>query len=260
MEFIDIHGHYAWGIDDGIQDQLSSIQALQIARDNHITTIAATPHVVPGMHTSIDIERFKKRIHEFKKIAFNNDICVVEGCELFLNHDYLSAIQQGIIIPYENTNYVLVEFDVRHELGEEYEVEDRLYEISRYGYRIVIAHVERYFKDDIDLERIKDLIDSGYVIQINATSLLGYHGKTIQKNAYALLNKGLVHIIASDTHRSEGRRIPCLQMVYDVLAKKYDDQTLKTLMFDNPRHVLNNEDVEEIQEKTSFFKKLWKGR
>ncbi|MFQ9072688.1 MAG: CpsB/CapC family capsule biosynthesis tyrosine phosphatase [Faecalibacillus faecis] len=32
----------------------------------------------------------------------------------------------------------------------------------------VIAHVERYFKDSLDIERIQDFIDNGYLIQVNA--------------------------------------------------------------------------------------------
>ena len=86
------------------------------------------------------------------------------------NHDYLEALEQNIFIPIENTHYLLVEFDVRKELGNENEVEDRLYEIQYKGYTPVIAHVERYFKDSLDIERIQDFIDNGYLIQVNATS------------------------------------------------------------------------------------------
>ena len=40
---------------------------------------------------------------------------------------------------------------------------------------------------------------------------LGIHGKTVKKNAYDLIDEGLAHVIASDTHRCEGHRIPRLQ-------------------------------------------------
>ena len=164
------------------------------------------------------------------------------------------------MIPIENTSYLLVEFDVRKELGKEYEVEDYLYEIEIKGYKPIIAHAERYFPHGIDLQRIEQWIDNGYVIQVNASSLLGVHGKTVKNNAYQLLNNGLLHIIATDTHRSQGHRIPCLLKVYQLLSKKYDYQTLKALMFDNPLHVLQNETVEAIEMNQSFFKKLFKRR
>ena len=101
--------------------------------------------------------------------------------KLFLNHDYIQAIDHQLLIPIENTSYLLVEFDVRKELGKEYEVEDYLYEIEIKGYKPIIAHAERYFPHGIDLQRIEQWIDNGYVIQVNASSLLGVHGKTVKK-------------------------------------------------------------------------------
>ena len=150
--------------------------------------------------------------------------------------------------------------NLRKELGNENEVEDRLYEIQYKGYTPVIAHVERYFKDSLDIERIQDFIDNGYLIQVNATSFLGYHGKHAQKFAYQLLNQGLLHVIATDTHRCDGHRSPCLQEVFDLLVKKYRYEDIHTLMYENPLHIINNEEVDPIEGKTSFFKKIFKRR
>lgn len=260
MQFIDIHGHYAWNIDDGIPNQEDAFKALQLVKSNNISTIVATPHIIPGSHSLQDIQQIKQRIDDLKKLASELGLGVYEGCELFLNHDYLSALNENIFIPIQNTSYLLVEFDVRKELGHENEVEDFLYEIELKGYTPIIAHVERYFKNDIDIDRIQSFIDNGYIIQVNATSILGIHGKTVKNNAYRLINQGLVHIIASDTHRCSGHRIPCLQEVYDILSKHYDYQVLKTLMYDNPLHILNNENVDSIHIKKSFIKNLFQRR
>ncbi len=260
MNFIDIHGHYAWDVDDGIPTKEDALKALEIARENNITSIVATPHVVPGSHTIQDIKDIKERIGELKQLALKQNIQVYEGCELFLNHDCIQALKDDLFIPIENTHYLLVEFDVRKELGSHHEVEDFLYEIEVKGFVPIIAHVERYFKEEVDIERVQEFVDNGYIIQVNSSSLLGVHGKTVKNNAYCLINEGLAHIIASDTHRCEGHRIPCLQSTFDALSKKYDYQTLKTLMYDNPQHILQDEEVDEIKIKSSFFKKLLKRR
>ena len=97
MQFIDIHGHYAWGIDDGIPTQDEAIKALQMAKENNICTIVATPHVVPGTHNETDIQHFKERIAKLKALAQNENIEVYEGCELFLNHDYINSINQQTV-------------------------------------------------------------------------------------------------------------------------------------------------------------------
>lgn len=260
MDFIDIHGHYAWGVDDGIPSIEEAAKALKKAKKNHISAIVATPHVVPGTHTSDDLKAILQRIHELELMASHLNIQIYHGCELFLNHDCIHAIHQGLFIPIGNTNYLLAEFDVRKELSSEDEVEDYLYEIAFKGYTPIIAHVERYFRNDIDLERIKEFVNNGYIIQINASSLLGVHGKTVKKNAYKLIDEGLAHIIATDTHRANGHRTPCMQNVYDQLSKDYSEDILKTLMYDNPFHIIHNEPVETIKVKRSFFKRILRRR
>lgn len=47
MSFIDIHGHYAWNIDDGMPSYDDARKALELARENRISAIVATPHVTP---------------------------------------------------------------------------------------------------------------------------------------------------------------------------------------------------------------------
>lgn len=260
MQFIDIHGHYAWDIDDGIPSLEDAKIVLELARQNNIITIVATPHIIPEINNISDIKNIKYRIQELKVLAKKFKIDILEGSELFLNHDCIKAIHKQLFIPIEKTNYLLVEFDVRKELGYEEEVEDYLYEIEMVGYTPIIAHIERYFKKEVNIARIQNMINNGYIIQINSSSLLGVHGKTIKKNAYELIDRGLVHIIASDTHSCDGKRIPNLQYLFNILLKKYNYQTLKTLMFDNPQSILKNESVQKINAKQSFLKKLLKVR
>lgn len=258
--FIDTHGHYAWNIDDGIPSREEALRALKLAKQQGIRIIVATPHIVPGSHSANDILKIKQRIRELGILAKPLKMYIFEGCELFLNHECIDAIHNDLFIPFQSTQYLLAEFDVRKELGEYAEVENYLYEIEIRGYTPIIAHVERYFKEKIDLDRIREFVNSGYVIQMNTSSLLGIHGKTVQKNAYTLLDEGLVHLIASDTHRANGRRIPNLMDTYHLLQKRYDEKTLELLLYENPLHILKNEPVQNIKPKHSLIKKLWKRR
>ena len=116
MSFIDIHGHYAWNIDDGIPSYEDARKALELARENRISAIVATPYVTPGVHTKDDIHDFIQRIDDLRMLATEYNIDILDGCELFLNHDYQKALDQNLFIPIENTQYVLVEFDVRGHL------------------------------------------------------------------------------------------------------------------------------------------------
>ena len=95
-----------------------------------------------SVHTKDDIHDFIQRIDDLRILATEYNIDILDGCELFLNHDYQKALDQNLFIPIENTQYVLVEFDVRKEIGNEQEVEERLYDVQFKGYTPIIAHVE----------------------------------------------------------------------------------------------------------------------
>ena len=236
MAFIDIHSHYAWNVDDGIETREDAQAALKKAQIQNITKIVATPHLTPGTTTAKEFEQIKERIEELKKLAKEYQIEIYPGCEVMLNGDYLELLDNHQYLTINNGPYLLVEFNVTQKLPEDYD--DRLYE---YGIKqkIVIAHVERYFHHSIDLNLIQEWIDRGYIIQVNSTSLLGIHGSMIQENAYQLLDNGMVHVIANDVHRPNGKRSVNLQETYEVLAKKYQAEDLTRLMYDNPLAIIN---------------------
>ena len=70
MAFIDIHGHYAWDIDDGMPSLEDAKKALEKAKNNRISTIVATPHVVSGKHTLKDLEIIKEGTVEFLSFSY----------------------------------------------------------------------------------------------------------------------------------------------------------------------------------------------
>ncbi|MBM6930849.1 capsular biosynthesis protein [[Clostridium] spiroforme] len=252
MEFIDLHNHLTWDVDDGIPTKEDTITVLNQARREGIKTIVATPHFVPGNQTKEDIEQINHRINELVELAQTYNVTILKGCELFMNHNFLDMVDAGMINSIQNTNYILVEFDVRKQLGTKLHVEDYLYELAIRDYRVIIAHVERYFPQKLDLERLKELHQEGYIFQINKSSLLGLHGKTIQKNAFKIIDHGLAHIVASDCHRVKGRDIS-FRKVYDLLVHKYDERIAYQLCYKNPLHVIRNENVENIQNRKKLL-------
>ncbi|MCD7810030.1 MAG: capsular biosynthesis protein [Erysipelotrichaceae bacterium] len=261
MKYIDIHGHYAWNIDDGMPSKEDAIKALDKAKNIGIVGIAATPHLVCGKHNGDDVLRFKARIEELAQIGKEKDIAIFHGAELFLNDEYMSQLKNEWLIPYEGTHTLLCEFDVRKNHHSDDEFEERLYEVSHAGYKVLIAHIERYFRGGIDIERVENLVDNGYMIQVNSTSFLGVHGKTMQENAYELLRHNLIHCIATDTHRAQSERSPNLDKVYQLLKKEISEDDLDILMYRNPMHILKDENVETTHYvKKGLFSNLMKRR
>ena len=85
---------------------------------------------------------------------------------------------------------------------------------------------------------------------------MGEHGKHIKNNAYKLLEKGLIHVIANDTHRSNDHRCPNLKDTYELLIKKYSQDQIKQLMYDNPLAIINGKAVLPVKvTKIPWFKR-----
>ena len=126
MEFIDIHSHYAWDIDDGIASLEDAKKALVKASKQGIKQIIATPHIIPGTTNNIDF--IKERIKEFIKLAKNYDIKGYYGSEVMLNSDCLTSLKNDEFISLNNGPYLLVEFNLTQSINED--CFDRLYEYS----------------------------------------------------------------------------------------------------------------------------------
>lgn len=256
--FIDIHNHGAWGIDDGIKQKEEAIELLRQASEDGINVIIATPHVVAGQNDDL-INKMKMRIQEFRDLAKTYGIQIHTGNELFLNHEYRDFLITKHFMTLANTDYVLVEFDVRKDIHEIEDADDRLYEFIIRGYHPIIAHVERYFHQDLDISRVQSWIHAGCYIQINRTSYLGLHGDRMKEHTHQLLKAGLVHFIASDAHRPAGRCICKMSDVYEKVKHAFGEQNATILCYENQSRILHGEKLLQMEKRPSFIKR-WKTR
>jgi len=83
MGYVDIHGHYAWDIDDGISTKNEAEQALALAREQGISDIVATSHFTSGFMSSDIKDIALDCINELKELARQFDINVYKGKHLY---------------------------------------------------------------------------------------------------------------------------------------------------------------------------------
>lgn len=259
MDFIDIHSHITWNVDDGIQTKEETIQAIQMAKKDGINSIVLTPHFVPGRSNQEDFDELTTAMNECIDVAKKYDIQAYLGCELFLNEDYLDMIEDQLFHSMNHSKYVLVEFDVRKEMNDNDSAEEKLYELLLRGYIPIIAHVERYFHKDIDIKRVEEWKKMGCFIQVNRTSLLS-NNKKLKANVRSLIENNLVHFISTDTHSIEGKRICKMSDVYELLKEEYGSNNANLLCRDNALSILTNSKIQdtEIERKKSLFSKIFR--
>ena len=249
MKYIDIHTHIAYGLDDGAKSLEESIQFLQEAQKHQYEAIVLTPHIKEVNPTYYG--QIKQRYLELHQLS--NDIKLYLGSELLLNEQTGDLLKSKQFYTMNESSYLLIECDVRASYHHMLDALDTyLNTILSLGYTPIIAHIERYYKDEIDLDYVEYLIQKGCIIQINTTSILSEYTK-IQP----LLDQQMVHVIASDAHDLE-RRVLNMDDVYHILLKKhYDKIYLEDLMYHHPKSIVENRPIHiRTYKKRSLFHKL----
>ncbi len=246
MEFIDTHSHIAWGVDDGIQSADEARTALAMARQDGIQSILSTPHVIPGRTDQNIFSQISKRQKELRDLAAEYGVEIFSGGEVMINSYFMEALRKGWLPTINGTSYMLVEYNVRYDFHFQTFDFDPIFELSVAGFHPVIAHVERYFHKKLDMDLIDEWASAGYVFQINATSLLGFDTRQAYKNAWFLLENGYAHLVATDTHRTEGSRIENLSETYEKVSRKIGKEAADLLFYENPKAVLEGREVKDL--------------
>ncbi|MFR6072298.1 MAG: tyrosine-protein phosphatase [Faecalitalea cylindroides] len=239
--FIDLHSHIAWDVDDGIKTKEDALVALKQAKEDGILGICLTPHVICGKTNKYLFQNILKRQQEMMDLGRKLGLYLYSGAEMFMNIDFLDSLDNGIFQTLNESRYMLVEFDLSRDIHYISYIDEYLDELFCRGFIPIIAHVERFFPTGLDLEMVENWLEMGCLLQTNRTSLMGFQGKVIQRNAHHLVKNKMIHLVASDTHRTVGNRIEKLSDAYQVVIKLTDTEYADQLFLRNPLIILDDE-------------------
>lgn len=199
---IDLHTHILPGVDDGAPDMETSLAMARAAHDAGVGTLVATPHVNSRYEqTSASIAR---RVGELNLALARAGVpvAVVTGAEVSLSSVSALDLDELAALCVGNSDCLLVESPYRTDADY---IEDVLFDIQLKGLRPMLAHPERAPVFQRDVERLARIVDRGVLCSITAGSLAGRFGGTVYRFALQLVERGLVHNIASDMHDVDRR-------------------------------------------------------
>ncbi len=197
---VDLHAHLLPGVDDGAADESQALSMLERAAADGTRIIAATPHA-DGCRPEAIIEGVR-RLNALAERA-RLPIEVVPGCEYRLDAELVGRYRAGQLVTLNGTRYLLVELVSWVEWPPYFA--QAVYELQLAGLTPVLAHPERYPPVQRRPELLAESARAGVVIQVNAGSLLGQHGKAARRAAETLVRARLAHLIASDAHDPQDR-------------------------------------------------------
>ncbi len=233
---VDIHCHILPGVDDGSKSLEQSKAMLDIAWEQGIRTIIATPHHMPeAKNASPETIAQKAALLQEYADEQHYDMEILTGNEIYYYGEASELLDAGKICTLAESTYILVEFspmdDARY-------IRNSLSELQNMGYDPIIAHVERYMSlHKGSFEKIQELRDMGILIQVNAASVTGGFGKPTKVLVEKLLKKKLVDFIGTDAH-SDGGRAPKILECAQLLQKKCDADYVEKLLYRNAEKYL----------------------
>ncbi len=194
----DIHSHLLPGIDDGVKTIEESIEVIEYLSSLGFKKLITTPHIMSDYYKNTP-EIIREKLEQVKQAISeaNIPIEIEAAAEYYLDEYFYSLIIEGKELLTFGDNYVLFEtsFTVEPLI-----LKEIIFKLNSAGYKPVYAHPERYFYLQEKKELLNELIDQGLLFQLNALSLVGYYSKQVQKMAEALINRGAIAFIGSDTH------------------------------------------------------------
>ena len=234
---IDIHSHVLFSLDDGARTIEESVAMVRMAAEHGTTDLVATPHA--NLQFKFEPELIAERMKQVREAA-GGALRLYTGCDFHLSFD---NIQDSIDHPRKYTinqqRYLLVEFS---ELLIFKNTEDIFARLRDAGMTPVITHPER---NGLLRQRVDDIakwVDQGARVQVTAQSLTGTFGRRVQDFSRQLLDRGLVHVLASDGHDCE-RRPPVMDEARAWLEQKYGGALAEALCVTNPRAALLGDDM-----------------
>ena len=192
--FVDLHSHVVPSGDDGAGGVGEGAALCRDAARHGTRLLYATPHVWPHLPLTVEREAQVRDAYERTRAAAGLELRL--GWELtptaaLLDEDpnrYRLEATDAVLmeVPFVGSARLLVALA---ELTESASLQP------------VIAHPER---TEAVLDRpvlAEELAERGWLLQVNASSLLGRHGDDAADVAWDLLARGVATIVASDGHR-----------------------------------------------------------
>lgn len=235
---IDLHCHLLPGLDDGPADLDQALAMCELAVQDGIRTIVATPHQLSS-HGRASVQAVLGAVGQLRDrlTAENCPLNILPGAEVALQPGLVQLMFKEEILTLNNMGrFLLLECPVHSDLGL---FMDELYQLRLKGVIPILAHPERNLSFQFRPETLRPFVEQGNLVQITAQSLGGRFGSQAQACSQAWLQQGLVHCLASDAH-SPSSRPPCLSRAVQRAASLLQNrQAAEALVQDNPGRILD---------------------
>lgn len=195
---VDLHSHLIPGIDDGSKSLEDSLAILREFKSLGFKKIITTPHVIRDSYNNSTETLLNGKAKILAAIAEEKlEIDFDVSAEYYMDETIYERIEKKDFIPI-GKNYILVELSYLEKMNN---TSDLFYKLQVAGYRIILAHPERYpYYYEKDFHTYKSFKDRNIFFQLNIASLLGKYGGGAKQTAQRMVDENMIDFISSDLH------------------------------------------------------------
>lgn len=204
---VDMHSHLIPGIDDGSESLEESIDLIKRMVGLGYKKIITTPHIMGDFYKNTPdnilggLEVVKSAL-----IKENIDVEIQAAAEYYIDEWFVEKIDRKDKLLTFGGNYLLVETSYLNRPSNLFEI---IFKIQSAGYKVVLAHPERYSYMYDDFTGYEELFSKNIFFQLNLNSLSGYYSPMAKKISEKLIDRRMIQFIGTDCHGN--RHLDCLE-------------------------------------------------
>jgi tyrosine-protein phosphatase YwqE len=197
----DMHSHLLPGIDDGSENMETSIALIRELKKQGFRKLITTPHVMGDQYrntSDIIMNGLHELNHTLASHADISDMQVTAAAEYYLDAEFIEKLQSEKLLTMGD-NFLLVEISYLNCPENFFDLADL---ILASGYRLILAHPERYPYWHGRTDIYGKMKSKGVFFQINLNSLSGYYGPQVKRAAETLIDLHHVEFAGTDVHHA----------------------------------------------------------
>lgn len=193
----DMHSHLIPGIDDGARTMQDSLVLIRRMHELGYKKLITTPHIQNEFYKNTP-EIIRSGLEKVREalITENIPIEIEAAAEYLLDDGFQDKAEKGQLLTFGN-KYILVELSY---FSPNPELKSLVFNLQIDGYKVILAHPERYSYWFNDFAKFEDLKTRGVLFQLNLVSLGGHYPDPVKKYAEKFIDLGMIDLVGTDMH------------------------------------------------------------
>jgi tyrosine-protein phosphatase YwqE len=193
----DLHSHLIPGIDDGVKNLSESADLARRMYKLGYRKLITTPHIQQEFFRNTP-EIILNGLDKVRKAlkSENVPLDVQAGAEYLIDDGFEEKASKGNLLTFSG-KYLLVELSY---FNPHPNLKSLIFHLQVDGYKVILAHPERYTYWFNDFSKYEELKDRGVFFQANIVSLARFYPEPVRKMAEKLIDHGMIDFLGSDVH------------------------------------------------------------